>query len=59
MPTYAYECEEGHPYEEARGMSDPQQREVCPKPDCAKSLRRKFESSSILFKGRGFYSTGG
>lgn len=59
MPTYSYECELGHPYEEVRAMTDPQEREICPKPDCGKRLRRKFETSPILFKGRGFYSTGG
>lgn len=59
MPTYQYVCEVGHPYEEVRGMSDPQQRTVCPKPDCAKPLKRKFETAPIMFKGRGFYSTGG
>jgi putative FmdB family regulatory protein len=59
MPTYCYTCESGHPYEEVRAMSEEQQRTVCPKPDCAKPLKRVFETAPIMFKGRGFYSTGG
>jgi putative FmdB family regulatory protein len=59
MPTYSYECEVGHSYEEVRGMSDPQQRTACPKSDCAKPLKRKFETTPIMFKGQGFYSNRG
>lgn len=60
MPTYDYKCEaNGHPYREVRPMSEDQQRTTCPKPDCGSPLKRVFESSPVLFKGRGFYSTGG
>lgn len=59
MPTYSYECLNGHPYKEERGMRDPQQRTTCPKPGCGKELKRKFETSPIMFKGPGFYSKGG
>jgi len=59
MPTYNYRCTTGHPYSEYRGMTDPQQRTTCPKPDCGATLLRVFESTPITFKGRGFYSTGG
>lgn len=60
MPTYEYECEaNGHPYDETRGMSDPQQRTICPKPDCGSPLKRKWNTPPITFKGRGFYANGG
>ena len=59
MPTYVYTCEVGHVYKEVRKMSEPQQRTTCPKPDCATTLKRKFDTSPIMFKGKGFYSTGG
>ena len=59
MPTYSYVCQIGHPYTETRGISDPQQRNICPKPGCAKELKRKFENTAVIFKGKGFYSNGG
>jgi putative FmdB family regulatory protein len=59
MPTYAYECPNGHPYEERRSMSDDQQRTICPKPDCAQPLRRVYDAVPISFKGKGFYSSRG
>lgn len=59
MPTYEYVCANGHPYKEERRMKDGPQRTTCPKPDCGKELKRKFETSPIMFKGSGFYSTNG
>ncbi len=59
MPTYSYACEIGHPYIETRGISDPQQRTTCPKPDCAKKLKRKFENTAVVFKGKGILTLTG
>lgn len=60
MPTYKYQCEKNsHSYSETRSMNEDQAKTVCPKPDCGSPLKRVFETSAIMFKGRGFYSTGG
>lgn len=60
MATYEYKCKaNNHDYVEVRSMDAPQQRTVCPKPDCSSELIRVFGTSAIMFKGRGFYSTGG
>lgn len=59
MATYEYRCEEGHPYTEVRPMTEEQQRTICPDPNCATKLIRVFGSTAVVFKGRGFYKTGG
>ena len=59
MPTYTYRCENGHPYEEHRSMTEDQQQTVCPKPDCGATLRRLYDAAPIQFKGKGFYSSRG
>lgn len=59
MATYEYKCENGHPYTEVRSMTEEQQRTLCPKPDCSTKLTRVYSSAPVIFKGRGFYKTGG
>jgi len=59
MPTYLYECENGHEYEETRGMSEDQKQSICVNPGCGAKLIRKFSAPSISFKGTGFNATRG
>lgn len=59
MATYEYVCTNGHPYTEVRGMTEEQQRTLCPKPDCSTPLKRVYSSAPVIFKGKGFYKTGG
>lgn len=54
MPTYLYVCENGHDYEEVRGMTEDQRQTICAKPDCGTKLVRKFTAPTIEFKGSGF-----
>ncbi len=54
MPTYAYICEKGHPYEEKRLMSEEATRSTCAKPRCNAKLKRIFGTPNITFKGGGF-----
>jgi putative FmdB family regulatory protein len=55
MPTYDYECPEGHVFEEFQSMNaEP----VANCPTCGKSGKRLISSgSSLMFKGSGFYIT--
>jgi putative FmdB family regulatory protein len=55
MPTYSYKCKnEGHPYEEIRGMLDEQIESSCP--ICGSELVRVFSAPPVNFKGLGFNS---
>jgi len=60
MPTYEYVCKDnGHVYQETRGMFEEPRRTICVKPDCGSRLVRKFSPPPITFKGGGFHSTKG
>jgi putative FmdB family regulatory protein len=60
MATYEYKCENnGHTYTEVRHMSEEQKRTICVKPDCGSKLVRVYSAAAAIFKGKGFYSTGG
>lgn len=59
MPTYQYTCENGHNYEEIRGMSEEQRVSTCVEEGCGAKLKRKFGAPPITFKGGGFNSTRG
>ena len=59
MPTYQYICENGHEYEEIRGMSEEQRVSTCTKEGCDAKLKRKFGTPPITFKGGGFHATRG
>lgn len=54
MPTYIYKCENGHDYEEVRGMTEEPKRTTCAKPDCGTKLKRVFGTPTITFNGTGF-----
>lgn len=55
MPTYAYACKDcEHSFEIHQSFSD-DSLTVCP--SCSGSLRKKFNSVGVVFKGSGFYRT--
>lgn len=57
MATYDYICPNEHVYVEQRPMTADQIVTECP--ECGELLKRLFGNTPVLFKGRGFYSTGG
>jgi putative FmdB family regulatory protein len=55
MPTYEYQCPEGHVFEKFQKMSD-KPRAKCPV--CGKGATRKISGGAgLVFKGSGFYIT--
>jgi putative FmdB family regulatory protein len=55
MPTYEYECPEGHQFEKFQKMTD-KPRARCP--TCGKLATRKISGgAALVFKGSGFYIT--
>jgi putative FmdB family regulatory protein len=55
MPTYEYECPEGHAFEKFQKMSD-KPRARCPV--CGKPASRKISGGAgLVFRGSGFYIT--
>ena len=55
MPTYEYECPEGHVFEKFQKMTD-KPRAKCP--NCGKPATRKISGGAgLVFKGSGFYIT--
>jgi putative FmdB family regulatory protein len=55
MPTYEYQCPEGHIFEKLQKMSDRPQAKC---PVCGKSATRKISGGAgLVFKGSGFYIT--
>lgn len=55
MPTYAYACKDcDHAFETVQSFSD-ESLTVCP--ECSGTLRKKFNSVGVVFKGGGFYRT--
>jgi putative FmdB family regulatory protein len=55
MPTYEYECPEGHRFEKFQKMSE-KPRAKCPV--CGKPAVRKISGGAgLVFKGSGFYIT--
>ncbi|MGD6979848.1 MULTISPECIES: FmdB family zinc ribbon protein [Citricoccus] len=55
MPTYAYACKDcGHAFDIVQSFSD-DSLTVCP--ECEGTLRKKFNSVGVVFKGSGFYRT--
>ena len=55
MPTYDYECENGHSFEAFQSMKDAAL-DVCPQ--CGgKATRRIGTGAGFIFKGGGFYIT--
>ena len=55
MPTYEYECPEGHEFEKFQKMTE-KPRAKCPV--CGKPATRKISGGAgLVFKGSGFYIT--
>ena len=55
MPTYEYECPEGHAFEKFQKISD-KPRAKCPV--CGKPATRKISGGAgLVFRGSGFYIT--
>lgn len=55
MPTYEYLCQAcGHEFDAVQTFDEPSLT-VCP--ECGGSLRKKFGSIGVVFKGPGFYRT--
>lgn len=55
MPTYEYECPEGHAFEKFQKMTD-KPRVKCPV--CGKLATRKISGGAgLVFRGSGFYIT--
>ena len=55
MPTYEYECPEGHVFDKLQKMTD-KPRAKCPV--CGKMATRKISGGAgLVFKGSGFYIT--
>jgi putative FmdB family regulatory protein len=55
MPTYDYECPEGHRFEVFQKMTD---EPVAECPECGAAATRKISGGAgFLFKGEGFYIT--
>jgi putative FmdB family regulatory protein len=55
MPTYEYECPEGHAFEKFQKMTD-KPRAKCPV--CGKVATRKISGGAgLVFRGSGFYIT--
>ena len=55
MPTYEYQCSEGHEFEAFQKISD-KPRTKCP--TCgARATRRISGGAGLIFKGSGFYIT--
>jgi putative FmdB family regulatory protein len=55
MPTYEYECENGHRFEVFQSMKD-EPLSACT--ECGGKARRRIgPGAGFLFKGSGFYST--
>lgn len=55
MPTYEYQCPEGHAFDKFQKMTD-KPRAKCP--TCGKTATRKISGgAALVFKGSGFYIT--
>lgn len=55
MPTYAYACKDcGHAFDIVQAFTD-SSLTACP--ECQGTLRKKFNSVGVVFKGSGFYRT--
>ena len=59
MATYEYICELGHNVIIERPMTVEEGDPTCTAPLCDAQLKRVWSAAPTIFKGRGFYSTGG
>lgn len=54
VPTYEYQCEQGHRFEKRQGFNDEPLRECV---ECGQPARRLISVAPIIFKGSGWYIT--
>jgi putative FmdB family regulatory protein len=55
VPTYAYACKDcSHAFEIVQSFTD---NSLTACPECRGTLRKKFNSVGVVFKGSGFYRT--
>jgi putative FmdB family regulatory protein len=55
VPTYAYACKDcSHAFDIVQSFTDST---LTSCPECQGSLRKKFNSVGVVFKGSGFYRT--
>jgi putative FmdB family regulatory protein len=55
VPTYAYACKDcSHAFEIVQSFTD---NSLTSCPECEGTLRKKFNSVGVVFKGSGFYRT--
>ena len=55
MPTYAYACKDcSHDFEIVQSFTD---NSLTSCPECQGTLRKKFSTVGVVFKGSGFYRT--
>jgi putative FmdB family regulatory protein len=55
VPTYAYACKDcSHAFEIVQSFTD---NSLTSCPECDGTLRKKFNSVGVVFKGSGFYRT--
>lgn len=55
MPTYEYDCAEGHVFERFQRISD---KPITRCPECGAAARRRISGGQgLIFKGSGFYIT--
>jgi predicted nucleic acid-binding Zn ribbon protein len=59
MATYEYICANGHTNIQIRLMTENQTIFECQVKECSLKLQRVYNAAPIVFKGRGFYKTGG
>ena len=59
MATYEYICEDNHVYVDERPMANEDVIVGSKCEICTKELKRVYSSAAAIFKGKGFYSTGG
>lgn len=60
MAIYEYICEKGHPVTLERAMTDPEPDNLtCTEGLCTSGLKRVYSAPAAIFKGKGFFSTGG
>ena len=59
MAIYEYMCESKHVYIDERPMVEEDNVVGSPCEICTNDLQRVYSSTATIFKGRGFYSTGG
>jgi putative FmdB family regulatory protein len=58
MPTYEYKCNQcEHMFETIRSYRERETEIDCPK--CGLASTRVYSAPAVVFKGTGFYSTGG